>query len=479
MTAPTRSRFRSVLRWTPPVVLALVLLGSWSLFLSGGMAAVIGWGLLISTGQLPAPLSLLVLAVHAVRKRRFSRPMSATLVLALFALWPALWGFGLLTFAFPYSLEDSEPSATVRLPSNEPLRVFWGGDRLATNYHAVSPDQRWAYDLVVEPAAHGSSLRAVRRLRLLRDVRRGLAVPSPGHVHHATDRGSGTPVPPRRRETRRGSSATTGGTRPATPSSGGRLRLGRPGRTLIIAHLKPRSLQVETGQLVASTTGERGRSAGRLRQLGQHERAAHPHPPSTPGPAGLPSAHCGGPAALLPRPRRRPPCPRADSSTAGGLRRRDRPDRSRRAARGGHALTAGGTVGGPQRVSCASRGQSAGNNSTRREIRRGRGSPQSVNSTSRQSRTTVFDFGADPYLCPLTGPPRRVGWPTRSPRTTTAKCAPSLASPRAWAPPSPGTLGDANDGGCAAPQGAHSARSASVRVMRRPSPCSGPASPCR
>ena len=40
--------------------------------------------------------------------------------------------------------------------ANETLRVAWGDDRLATNYHAGSPDQRWAYDLVVEPAMHGS-----------------------------------------------------------------------------------------------------------------------------------------------------------------------------------------------------------------------------------------------------------------------------------------------------------------------------------
>ena len=103
------------------------------------------------------PLSLLVLSsVHAIRERRFSRPMWATLALGLVTLWPGLWNVGLLTMTFPYSLETSEPSATVRLPSNERLRVGWGGDRVATNYHASTPDQRWAYDLLVEPAGHGS-----------------------------------------------------------------------------------------------------------------------------------------------------------------------------------------------------------------------------------------------------------------------------------------------------------------------------------
>ena len=210
------------------------------------MAAVIGWGLLISAGLVPAPLSLLMLAVHAIRKRRFSRPMWATLVLALFALWPALWGFGLLTFAFPYSLDDSEPSATVRLPSNEPLRVFWGGDRLATNYHAASPDQRWAYDLAVEPAAHGSA-----SLGDYGCYGTPVVAPVAGHVHHATD----------------GAPDHT----PGQPSNDGRnptgntvvLRL-ETGTYLIIAHLKTGSVQVAAGD-----ESGRGRPAGRLRQLGQ------------------------------------------------------------------------------------------------------------------------------------------------------------------------------------------------------------------
>ena len=229
MTEPTRSRFRSVLRWTPPVGLGLVLLPSWSLFLAGGMPAVVGWTLLISAGPLLAPLSLLVLVVHAVRKRRFSRPMGATLVLALIALWPGLWGFGLLSFTFPYSLESAEPSATVRLPSNGVLRVFWGGDRLATNYHAAAPDQRWAYDLVVEPAAHGSE-----NLEDYGCYGTTVVAPASGRVHHATD----------------GAPDHTPGQLSADPENAAGnsvVLLLETGTYLLIAHLKPGSVRVEAG----------------------------------------------------------------------------------------------------------------------------------------------------------------------------------------------------------------------------------------
>ena len=229
MTEPPRSRFRSILRWTLPVGLAVVLPASWGLFLSGGMAAIIGWSLLITTGQTLAPLSVLALVVHAVRIRRFSRPMWATLVLAPVALWPGLWGFGLLTFTFPYSLESSGPSATVRLPSNERLRVLWGGDRVATNYHAAAPDQRWAYDLTVEPAVHGSE-----NLGDYGCYGTPVVAPVSGRVHHAAD---GTPDHP-----------------PGQPSNDLEnptgntvvLRL-ESGTYLIIAHLKAGSVRVEMG----------------------------------------------------------------------------------------------------------------------------------------------------------------------------------------------------------------------------------------
>ena len=233
MTESTRSRFRSVLRWVPSVGLGLVLLPSWILFLSGGMPAVVGWTLLIGAGQLLAPLSVLVLVVHAIRKRRFSRPMGTTLALALFALWPALWGFGLLNFTFPYSLESSEPSATVRLPSNEELRVFWGGDRVATNYHAAFPDQRWAYDLVVEPAAHGSG-----NLEDYGCYGTTVVAPVSGRVHHAAD---GAP------------DHTPGQLSADLENATGNtvvLRL-ETGTYLLIAHLRPGSVRVEAGDEVA------------------------------------------------------------------------------------------------------------------------------------------------------------------------------------------------------------------------------------
>ena len=233
MTEAPVSRFRSLLRWVLPVLLAVLLLPSWILFFSGGMLAVYGWQALVALGQLLAPLTILVLMVHAIRKRRFSRPMWVTLVLALVTLWPGLWGFGVLVLPFPYDLEQSAPPATVRLPSDETIRVAWGGDRLATNYyHASTPDQRWAYDLVVEPAAHGSE-----NLEDYGCYGTPVVAPVSARVHYSTD---GAP------------DHTPGAVSNDMRNPGGNtvvLALDT-GTFLLIAHLKNGSVLVEAGDKV-------------------------------------------------------------------------------------------------------------------------------------------------------------------------------------------------------------------------------------
>lgn len=244
MIQGTQGRFRRVVRWVLPALLAAVLLPSWALFFSGGMRAVVGWAVLINAGLFLAPLSLLVLLVHAVRKRRFSRPMQATSALAVLALWPGLWGFGLLTIAFPYDLESSSPPATVRLPSNETLRVGWGGDEISTNYHAMAPDQRCAYDLLVEPAGHGSEV-----LEDYGCYNTPVVAPVSARVHDAVD-GAPDHVP---------GEVSMDYENPA----GNHIVLQlETGTYLLIAHLKPGSVLVSEGDEVSEgeTIGACGNS---------------------------------------------------------------------------------------------------------------------------------------------------------------------------------------------------------------------------
>ena len=251
MSTQPRSPLRSVLRWAVPVTFALLLVLLWGMFLSGGWRAVVSWMLLINAGQILGPLMLLIVVIYALWKRRLSGPVWATLSLALFSLWPAGWGFGLLPVTFPASREETSPSASVRLPSNEPLRVAWGGDRVAVNYHAASPDQRWAYDLVVEPAMHGSS-----KLQDYGCYGKPVVAPVSARVHHAID-GQPDQVP---------------GT--LTPNrenpQGNAVVLGlETGTYLVIAHLKPGSVLVRAG--------DRVKEGDLIGQCGNSGNTSEPH----------------------------------------------------------------------------------------------------------------------------------------------------------------------------------------------------------
>ncbi len=230
---PPRSLFRSVLRWVPAALLVAALAISWACMFAGGMIAVVGWVSVISVGQLLALPTLLVIGVHAFLKRRFSRPMQLALGLSLFALWPALWGFGVFPITFPASRETTAPSATVRLPSDDALRVVWGGDRLAVNQHAATPDQRWAYDLVIEPAMSRSA-----RLEDYGCYGRTVVAPVAAVVHDAVD-GEPDQTPGK---------LSVNFAHPL----GNNVVLALPtGTYLVIAHLKPGSVLVHEGDRVA------------------------------------------------------------------------------------------------------------------------------------------------------------------------------------------------------------------------------------
>jgi hypothetical protein len=144
-----------ILRWVPfgfMVISLLVLLG---MLLAGGMVRISGWYLLQLVPPFLGAITLITIVIYAILKRRVSRPLMWTGIVSLVSLLPLILWFA--PVAYPASLEKASPAATVRLPSNLPLRVAWGGDSIKTNYHAVAPDQRWAYDLVIEPYFSGSS----------------------------------------------------------------------------------------------------------------------------------------------------------------------------------------------------------------------------------------------------------------------------------------------------------------------------------
>ncbi len=145
-----------ILRWVPAVLLAATFSLLWGTATRGGEQGVLAW--LLLRGGLPylGGTILLGMLVYFIWKRRVGRWQWATVLLAIIAMWPALWGVWPLALRYPVSIDRLRPATTVRLPTDAPLQVTWGGDTVWVNAHAAFPDQRWAYDLVVDPALSGS-----------------------------------------------------------------------------------------------------------------------------------------------------------------------------------------------------------------------------------------------------------------------------------------------------------------------------------
>ena len=151
----TTSSPRHRLRWTPVAILLLATATLVIMMLIGGMSKVYAW----YGFQLVLPvlglIILLATLVYSLIRRRVSMVSLITAIIALLCMAPALMLVSPITY--PASIDALQPAATVRLPANVPLKVGWGGDTQDVNYHVIMPDQRWAYDFLVEPYVNGSS----------------------------------------------------------------------------------------------------------------------------------------------------------------------------------------------------------------------------------------------------------------------------------------------------------------------------------
>lgn len=245
-----RSRLRSVLRWLPTIVLGSTILACWTVVMAGDWSAADrGWSTLMTVGALAAPLFFYTLG-YAIWERSLRVPVMAVIGVAAIGTWPMGWQLGILPIAFPARIESTRPSATVRLPTDVPLNVVWGGDRVAVNRHVWAPDQRWAYDLVVEPYFTDS--------KILEDYGCwGVPVvaPASGRIADAED----------------GIRDETPGVRNRSQPSGNHviLQLPESGTHLVIAHLKQGSVAVRQGDEVIE-----GQEIGRC---GNSGNSSEPH----------------------------------------------------------------------------------------------------------------------------------------------------------------------------------------------------------
>jgi hypothetical protein len=236
-------------RWLPSAI-AISLLTLWTLVAMGGIARVLGWLLLLFFAPAAGLLIMIAVGAYAAIRRRFTRPIAVAMISSALVMLPGLWPKGILALPYPASIDD-QPQLHVRVPTDRKMRVYWGGEDLAHNYHALYPDQRWAYDLVIEPAGVGS-----KELSDYGCWNEPVLAPMAGIVSSIHD----------------GDPDATPGTIAETENYAGNhvvLKSEQTGTYLLVAHLAKGSVEVKPEQRV-----EEGQRIGRC---GNSGRTSEPH----------------------------------------------------------------------------------------------------------------------------------------------------------------------------------------------------------
>jgi hypothetical protein len=221
------------------ILIVLGLAGSlWALIFLGGLPGRVAWFAFPVMVPAVAAIVLVWTIITMIKRREAGRTRIATLLVTLLALYPASWMPANFPFAYPASERRVGPKLEVRLPLNGPVRVFYGGDRKEHNYHAVFPDQRWAFDLGIDPSPDEL---ARRGLSLTEFGCWGAPVlaPATGRIHEMHDGEPDNPPGPR------------GRARPDPAGNYVDLEVASTKTHLLIAHMKQGSLRVTTGQSVA------------------------------------------------------------------------------------------------------------------------------------------------------------------------------------------------------------------------------------
>ncbi|MDX1545755.1 MAG: M23 family metallopeptidase [Rhodothermales bacterium] len=137
--------------WIGPLLILLITIAWWILITNGGRVGAAAWFLFPVVVPLLGLITVVAALVSALRKRSSWRQAIPVILVGVLALYPLSWMGLNFPFAFPTSADRVKPATHIRVPADVPMKVLYGGNSLSTNYHASMPENRWAYDLAVEP----------------------------------------------------------------------------------------------------------------------------------------------------------------------------------------------------------------------------------------------------------------------------------------------------------------------------------------
>lgn len=138
-------------------IITAMLATAWGLiFLGPGQTSILSWWFVMFfglAGVIFTLFSLVVIITRLLKRRWPEKTLLLLLAVSLITAWPAGWFVDFGRIAYPVDLETTKPSVSIRLPVDQSVIVAWGGNTVDENYHATVPGERWAYDLLAQPAA--------------------------------------------------------------------------------------------------------------------------------------------------------------------------------------------------------------------------------------------------------------------------------------------------------------------------------------
>ncbi len=138
-------------------IIAAMLAVAWGLVFWGpGQTSSLCWWFLMFfglAGVIFTLFSLVLIAVRVIKKKLPERSQLLLLIVSMIAAWPAGWFMDFGRIAYPADVDKTNPSVSIRLPVDQSVIVAWGGNSVENNYHSTVPSERWAYDLLAQPAA--------------------------------------------------------------------------------------------------------------------------------------------------------------------------------------------------------------------------------------------------------------------------------------------------------------------------------------
>lgn len=138
-------------------LIILILVASYTsvYFLHGLVGAFAWWMIKLVLPIVGLALLILTILLSLIKKIKKIKDLESHVMyfLSIVMILPVLTLINIITIPYPIDINQTDISLSIQSPFKEDVKVGWGGDEYEDNKpHVLWASERWAYDLIIEPA---------------------------------------------------------------------------------------------------------------------------------------------------------------------------------------------------------------------------------------------------------------------------------------------------------------------------------------